>query len=82
MKRAFLGVAAGVMLGMDGDAVQAQFETSSLTQLSLSEASQLVRSKSVAGENHEEAWSLAISVDVGPCMSPWGQRPRHGIQGQ
>jgi aspartyl-tRNA(Asn)/glutamyl-tRNA(Gln) amidotransferase subunit A len=48
MKNAFFGAAASWMAGIDDDAAQAQFQSSSLINLSLREASQLVRSKKVS----------------------------------
>jgi Asp-tRNA(Asn)/Glu-tRNA(Gln) amidotransferase A subunit family amidase len=48
MKNAFVGVAAGLMIGIEDDAAQARSESSSLTNLSLSEVSQLVRTKKVS----------------------------------
>jgi aspartyl-tRNA(Asn)/glutamyl-tRNA(Gln) amidotransferase subunit A len=48
MKNAFLGAAAGLMIGIEDDAAQARSESSSLSSLSLSEVSQLVRTKKVS----------------------------------
>jgi aspartyl-tRNA(Asn)/glutamyl-tRNA(Gln) amidotransferase subunit A len=48
MKNALAGAAASLMMGIDEDAAQARSESSSLTNLSLSEVSQLVRTKKVS----------------------------------
>jgi aspartyl-tRNA(Asn)/glutamyl-tRNA(Gln) amidotransferase subunit A len=48
MKSALVGAAAGLMIGIEDDAAQARSESSSLTNLSLSEVSQLVRTKKVS----------------------------------
>jgi aspartyl-tRNA(Asn)/glutamyl-tRNA(Gln) amidotransferase subunit A len=48
MKNAFVGTAASLMLAIDDDAAQARSESSSLTNLDLSEVSQLVRTKKVS----------------------------------
>lgn len=48
MKNSLLGAAAGLMMGIEDDAAQARSESSSLTSLSLSEVSQLVRTKKVS----------------------------------
>src|ERR1700676_2725185 len=48
MKNAFVGAAASLMIGIGDDAAQARSESPSLTNLSLSEVSQLVHSKKVS----------------------------------
>src|SRR5260370_37048339 len=48
MKNAFVGAAASLVAGIDNDAAQAQSRSSSLTNLSLSDVSQLVRNKKVS----------------------------------
>src|ERR1700680_3996836 len=48
IKNAFVGAAAGLMIGIDDDAAQARSESPGLTNLSLSEVSQLVHSKKVS----------------------------------
>jgi aspartyl-tRNA(Asn)/glutamyl-tRNA(Gln) amidotransferase subunit A len=48
MRNAFVGAAARLMIGIDDDAAQARSESPSLTNLSLSEVSQLVRTKKVS----------------------------------
>jgi aspartyl-tRNA(Asn)/glutamyl-tRNA(Gln) amidotransferase subunit A len=48
MKNAFVGAAAGLLIGIDDDAAQARSESPGLTNLSLSEVSQLVHKKKVS----------------------------------
>src|SRR5260370_123682 len=48
MKNAFVGAAASLVAGIDNDAAQAQSRSSSLTSLSRSDVSQLVRNKKVS----------------------------------